>query len=211
MADWKAAIRESLVDDWAAHGEGFSGWEHADAPELVGLERWGTELAAADRRAGVAALVLAAQAGFRRVAELGGDQLESMGFYASEASHDGAPVEAQLMAAAAWVTSESESTRQAVDEGFDRARQLYVWDDDLRPSDEVSFFWYLDVGQCACAAIRRTEGDAAEGGYYEWPPEACIGRGLVVAARGLRAPGTDLATILARFRDAFERADLRTE
>ena len=202
MTTWRDELQAAAraVDDFKALAPGASGWEHADTELLVGLERWGTELAVRNRQAGVAALVLAAQAGFSRVAEAGGEELLSMGFFANEPCADGAPTEAQLMRCARWLV---DGDVDPVAAAFDPSRQLYVWDDDLRPGDEVSHYWYLDLGQCCCAAVLNQQGDAAGGGYYEWPPEVCVGRGLVVAARGLRRPGADLETIVATFRDAF--------
>ncbi len=88
-------------------------------------------------------------------------------------------------------------------EGNDPSRQLQVWDDDLRPSDDSAHWWYLDVGQCCGHAITRTTGDPRKHSYYDWDPEACVGRGLVLAVRGLRAKGADIDAILDDVRAAL--------
>ena len=87
-------------------------------------------------------------------------------------------------------------------EAFDPGRQLQVWDEDLHPTEDTPFFWYLDVGQCCCAAIMNKKGKAGET-YYEWPAEICVGRGLVLAVRGLLGPDADVDEVLADLRGAL--------
>ena len=171
-------------------------WVHADTPELAGLERWGTALATKDRQAGIAALVRAAQFGFPLALVAGGSAIVGLGFRGSEGEPiaDGAPVEVQIARASRWL--DDPSTIGAVDEAYDRTRQLNVWDDDLRPGDATAYYWYLDVGQCCCAAILRGAGDPEGTSYYEWPPATTVGRGLVIAVRGIRNEGADLDQIL---------------
>lgn len=182
---------------------GATGWEHADTPELAGLEQWGTLLARSDRFTGIGALVRVAQFGFPIAVAAGGIGLDGMGFHASEPSLDGAPVEAQIELAATWLDVPDAKHLAAVAAGNDPSRQLRMWDDDLRPSDDRAHWWYLDVGQCCGHAITRTTGDPRKDSYYDWPPEACVGRGLVVAVRGLRSKGADLRAILAAVRVAM--------
>ena len=170
-------------------------WQHADTLELVGLERWGTQLAKSDREAGVCALVLAAQHGFPRVLESGGAELDSMGFRGDEVL-DGASVESQLDRCARWVDAPTEENRQLVEHGFDPTRQLHTWDPDLLPHDAKSYFWYYELGQLASAAIVKADGDAESTSYYYWPAHVSVGRGLVVAVRGLRGEGADTAAIV---------------
>lgn len=170
-------------------------WEHADALELVGLERWGIELAKADREAGVCALVLAAQYGLPRVLVVGGAELDSMGFVGDEVL-DGASVESQLDRCAAWVDDPSATNRDRVQDGFDPTRQLHTWDPGLKPHDTKAYFWYSEIGQLASAAVVKGDGDPASTSYYYWPFEVCVGRGLVVAARGLRQEGGEVPAIL---------------
>ena len=171
-------------------------WRHADTSQLAGLERWGRALTGKDRHAGIAALVRAAQHGFSIAAVAGGGQIVGMAFRGQEGDpiFDGASVEVQIARAARWL--DDPSTIGAVDEAYDRTRQLNVWDDDLRPSDTSAYFWYLDVGQCCCAAILRGAGNPAGESYYEWPPAVTVGRGLVMAVRGIRNEGADLDQIL---------------
>jgi hypothetical protein len=171
-------------------------WLHADTPQLAGLERWGKALTAKDRHAGIAALVRAAQHGFPIAATAGGGEIVGIAFRGQEGDQivDGAAVEVQIARAARWL--DDPSTIGAVDEAYDRTRQLNVWDDDLRPSDRSAFHWYLDVGQCCCAAILRGGGNPAGDSYYEWPPPVTVGRGLVMAVRGIRNEGADLDQIL---------------
>lgn len=207
-SDWRAALR-SAVDatgpDFAAYlrGLGAKGWEHADSAELAGLEAWATDLAKRDRMAGIGALVRTAQLGIPRVLEAGGIGLDHMGFKASEPSADGAPVETQIALAAAWLDAPDAKHTAAVSAGNDPSRQLQVWDDDLRPSDDSAHWWYSDVGQCCGHAITRTKGDPAKDSYYDWPSETCVGRGLVIAVRGLRGVGADLGAILRDVRSAL--------
>ena len=86
---------------------------------------------------------------------------------------------------------------------IDPTRQQHVWDDDLRPEDEHAYFWYLEVGQCCGLAITRDGGDPASGSSYDWDGATCVGRGLVLAVRGLRMPGVDLGALLADVRGAL--------
>lgn len=177
-----------------------SAWSFADGPELNGLEKWGKALAHIDRRAGIRALVAAALHGFPKVVEAGGDALNDLGFLGKDEDTihggDGAPVEAQLARAVRWLDNPSEANRAAIVSAYDRTRQLNVWDDDLLPSPQEQFYWYLEVGQCACAAILNDEKPGTEDSYYGWSPATCIARGLVVAARGLRQPGADFDGVL---------------
>ena len=87
-------------------------------------------------------------------------------------------------------------TLRGVDEAFVRTRQLSISDEELLPPDSEAYRWYLDVGQCCCAAILHRDGDPEGGSYYEWPPEVTVGRGLVMAVRGIRSEGADLDQIL---------------
>ena len=50
--------------------------------------------------------------------------------------------------------------------------------------------------RCACAAILNDEKPGTEESYYGWSPSTCVGRGLVIAARGLRPPGSDIDLVL---------------
>lgn len=208
LTDWRSRLRAEVAatgPDFAAYlgGLGATGWAYADAPELAGLEAWGTALARRDHRAGVGALVRVAQLGLPRVLAAGGDALENMGFRASEPQADGAPVEAQLALAAAWLDAPDAAHVAAVRGGIDPTRQLHAWDDDLRPEDEHAYFWYLEVGQCCGLAITRDGGDPASGSSYDWDGATCVGRGLVLAVRGLRLPGVDLGALIADVRGAL--------
>jgi hypothetical protein len=183
-----AAMTLETLRTLAAAAESAA-WEHADDPLLVGLERWGRMLAAADRTAALRVLVAAAQRGFDRIAERSAPALADVGFFGAEDDEilDGAAVQVQLARVAAWLDA-PEATRAKVDEAYDRTRQLVVWDDDLMPAENESYFWYLDIGQLCCAAVLNSPTLSGEhGDYYGWPPEVCIARGLVVAVRGLRS------------------------
>ncbi len=208
LADWRVTLRAEV----GATGGSFAdylrgleaiGWEHADTPELAGLERWGIELTKRDRRVGIGALVRVAQHGFPIAAAAGGIGLDGMGFHASEGSMDGAPVEKQIQLAAAWLDAPDAAHLAAVAEGNDPSRQLQVWDDDLRPGDDSAHWWYLDVGQCCGHAITQRTGDPRKDSYYDWDPAACVGRGLVLAVRGLRSKGASIDAILERVRAAL--------
>jgi hypothetical protein len=204
-SDWRADLRAAVVDtgpELAGYlaGLGAAGWEHADAPELAGLEQWGTELARRNRRAGIGALVRVAQYGLPIALDRGGTGLECMGFKAGEACADGAPVETQIERAAAWLDAPGPETLAAVVAANDPGRQLQIWDDDLIPNDDRAHWWYQDVGQCCGYAITRRAGASSGTSYYQWPPETCVGRGLVAAVRGLRCTGVKLTELLAEVR-----------
>jgi hypothetical protein len=204
VATWRDALNAAVPStgvDFATVLRALSSespWSHADTPELVGLERWGRELAQRDRIAGIAALVVAAQHGFPIAAEAGGSLIADVGFRGSEEDPilDGASVEVQIARARAWLDMPGPISEQKVDEAFDHTRQLNVWDDELRPADDSSFYWYLDLGQCCCAAILDVGSNPTGGSYYEWPTPTTVGRGLVIAARGLRSPGKSIAKIV---------------
>jgi len=196
LRDALAWVEDFVVECTRLAGEdGPLPWPHADMPELVGLERWGTQLAKSDREAGVCALVLAAQHGFPRVLAAGGSELAGMGYRGDEGI-DGASVEVQLDRCARWVDDPTEANRQAVQDGIDPTRQLHTWDRDLLPPDAKAFRWYAEIGQLASVAIVKGDGDPASTSYYYWPAEVSAGRGLVVAARGLRTAGSDIEAIL---------------
>jgi hypothetical protein len=207
-SDWRADLRrevEATGPDFAAYLAALHarGWHHADTPELAGLERWGTELAQRNRRAGIGALVRGAQHGLPIVLDRGGTGLEGVGFHAADAGVDGAPVETQIARAAAWLDCPDAAHLEAIAHANDPTRQLQIWDDDLIPNDDRAHWWYLDVGQCCGYAITRTGGTPAAHSYYEWPPETCVGRGLVIAVRGLREPRASIASILRDLRAAL--------
>jgi len=168
-------------------------WEHADTPELIGLERWGTELAERDHRLVLAALIAAAQCGFPIAMAVAGDAVDGMGFHASEPHGDGAPVETQIAVVARWLGDPTKDVTQSVAKAYDRTRQLHAWDGELNPPDDQAYFWYLEVGQCCCAATLAGGNDPDGDSYYDWPVAVTIGRGLVMAARGIRFPGTTSA------------------
>ena len=153
--------------------------------------------------AGIGALVRTAQHGYPMAIAAGGIGLENMGFHASEGSMDGAPVETQIALAAAWLDAPDRAHLAAVAGGNDPSRQLQIWDDDLRPPDDRAHWWYSDVGQCCGHAITQATGNPRGDSYYEWPPETCVGRGLVIAVRGLRQKGANLDAILAGVRAAL--------
>jgi hypothetical protein len=163
-------LRDALawVEDFAVECERLGAddtptpWLHADTKPLVGLERWGTQLATTDREAAICALVLAAQHGFPRVLEEAGAMLEGHGLRSSEQVLDGASAETQIDLCARWVDDPSEANRQAVQDGFDPTRQLHVWDPEMLPARGTAFYWYTEVGQMlgagslsSCAGSRR--------------------------------------------------------
>jgi hypothetical protein len=186
-----------LPDDFAAYcaergASAEDAWEVADTDELRGLEAWGKELANRDRRLGVAALVAAARSGFARAMKKAGTNADNMGFHASEPHMDGAPVETQIERGAAWLSDPSEAKLEAVVASLDPSRQLNVWDEDLLPqTDDQNWFWYSEVGQCVAHAISGQGGEAEGTTYYEWTPALSVGRGLVMAVRGLRTGKND--------------------
>jgi hypothetical protein len=126
-----------------------------------------------------------------------------MGFRAGEPCADGAPVETQIERAAAWLDTPDQAHLAAVIAANDLSRQLQIWDEDLIPNDDRAHWWYQDVGQCCGYAITRKTGSASGKSYYQWPPETCVGRGLVVAVRGLRCRGVRLADLWAEVRAAL--------
>lgn len=206
--DWRPVLRaavEATGPDFFRYLAAWDarGWEHADSHALEGLEHWGTELARADLRAGLGALVRVAQHGLPIVLDRGGIGLEGMGFRAGEPCGDGQPVEEQLARVAAWLDSPDETHRHAVVAAQDRARQAFIWDDDLLPNDDRAHWWYVDVGQCCAYAVTRVGGIDEGRSYYQWPAETCVGRGLVIAVRGLRCRGAALADILRDVRGAL--------
>ena len=205
---WRDRLRAAVLatgPDFAAYLRSLdaSGWEHADSPELAGLEQWGTQLATRDRMVGIGALVRAAQHGYPQAIAAGGIGLDDMGFHASEGAMDGAPVETQIALAAAWLDAPDRARLAAVLAGNDPSRQLLIWDDDLRPPDDRAHWWYSDVGQCCGYAITTKKTNANGDGYYEWPSEICVGHGLVIAVRGLREKGANIDAILAGVRAAL--------
>ena len=116
-----------------------------------------------DPRVGIGMLVRVAQTAFPLVAAVGADRLTGSEFFADddiggEPVVDGAPLEVQLATLMSWL--EGETDEQAIAAVYDRTRQLYVWDDDIRPPDEQSFMWFTEVGQCACAALLNPGGNA---------------------------------------------------
>ncbi len=180
----------------------FVPWRHSTTPALVGLEYFGAGTmlphAQFNARVGIGMLVRVAQTAFPIVAAAGGKALAGAAFFAdddigNEPGVDGAPLETQLATLMAWLEQEAEV--QAVDAVFDRTRQLYVWDDDIRPLDDQAFMWLTEVGQCACAAVINPGGDATDRGYYGWPADVCVGRGLVAAVRAVTPPGSDVTAI----------------
>lgn len=198
--NWKAAVREEIAklpNGLAAYcvqrgKTATDAWEVADSDALRGLEAWGTELAHRDRRLGVAVLVGVAQIGYPRAMKAAGSKADNMGFHASEGSMDGAPVETQIARGAAWAADPSDQKFDEVVAGLDPSRQLNVWDEDLLPqSDEDGWFWYSEVGQCIAHAISGEGGDPEGTSYYEWTPAQSVGRGLVMAIRGIRKNNND--------------------
>ncbi len=183
-------------------------WPHADEALLVGLERWGRELAARDLRAAVIALCAAAQHGFPKVVAAGGDDIVGMGFTTDDPTDDGAPVEAQLALAAAQARAATVDA-DALAGAFDPARQLHIWSEDLLPTDATAFQWYYEVGQCALAALRDDDGvdlDDENESYYYWSRPVAVARGLVIAARGLRQTAVDLDEVIEALGAAIARA-----
>lgn len=180
----------------------FTPWKHSTTRALMGLEQfgWSTMLPypGNDGRVGVGLLVRVAQTAFPLVAAVGGQELSSAAFFAdhdavAESEADGAPLETQLATLMSWLDEDADE--KAVAAVYDRTRQLYVWDDDIRPSYDQSFMWLTEVGQCACAALMNEDGDPNDRGYYGWPPGACVGRGLVATIRALTPTGADVAGV----------------
>lgn len=201
VPDWRPVLR-AAVDATGADFHAYlaahdaRGWEHADSHALEGLEHWGTELARRDLRAGIGALVRVAQHGLPIALERGGIGLEGMGLRAGDTCGDGEPVEVQLARVAAWLDAPDETHRHSVVAAQDRGRQAFIWDDDLLPNDDRAHWWYVDVGQCCAYAVTRVGGLADGPSYYQWPAEVCVGRGLVLAVRGLRCRGAVIADVL---------------
>ncbi len=61
LDDWRETLRAEVAATGGSFGDYLRGldavgWEHADTPELAGLERWGIEVTKRDRRRCVAGL-----------------------------------------------------------------------------------------------------------------------------------------------------------
>jgi len=184
-------------------------WPHADDPLLIGLERWGRALGERDLAAAALALVAAAQHGLPIARAAGGAAFDELAVFEDVEAEDGAAIEAQLAIAAAHARAGTAASQAVVDSSFDRGMQLNIWSDDLLPTEEGAYCWYLEVGQCALAALRSDDGhevDDAHESYYYWTRPVVIGRGLVVAARGLRLPGVALDEIVAALGQAIAAA-----
>lgn len=175
----------------------FVPWIHSTTPALVGLENFGfaAMTPSVSPYVGIGVLVRVARAAFPLVAKIGGDQLAAAAFFADgelddDPTGDGAPLETQLAILEKWL--EREVDDRAIEAIYDRTRQFYVWDDEIRPSDNQAFMWLTEVGQCACAAILNKGGDQSDRGYYGWPSGVSVGRGLVAVVRALTPSGANV-------------------
>jgi hypothetical protein len=182
---------------WLQTQPGDEPWAHADTPELAGLEQWAKAIAGLDRALALQALLRAARFALGRiVAEIPSGMLVEMGVTRDAPSKDGAPVETQLDRCEAYLSRNA--TFDEVQAAFDPTRQLNVWDDDLRPTEQNAWFWITEVGQCCCSAILRGDKETATtaSSYDGWSWRDCIARGFVVAVRAVRRDRAETAGII---------------
>jgi hypothetical protein len=211
--DWRRQVRDGLSQvngDFSAYLRVLaprppSRWAYADTVELAGLEAWGTDLCLRNRTAGVGALVLATEHALPRAIAAAGAMAMDAGMTAGPdtPAMDGAPADVQLERVVAFMDDPTDDNHAAVNGAFDPTRQLHIWDDDLRPAEAQSYLWATELGQLCCAAVLRDGGRPGDGSYYVWPPETCVGRGLVVAARTLCRPPMSQGDVLDNLHGAL--------
>lgn len=186
-------------------------WEHSIEPEERGLEVWVYQLARFGRRAYTTAAAAAARYAYPVSLERGGEMARECGFHENSPSMDGEPPGLQLKRVETWLASPSADTLQAVHASIDPSRQLNVWDEDLYPSDDGMWFWFLEVAQLVAYAATVPEewsdGDVAES--YTWPAQVCAARTVVCALKTIRTPGGDIGNdtknLAFAIADAFDK------
>ena len=84
---------------------------------------------------------------------------------------------------------------------FDTTRQVPIWQSQAI-DDAQAYRWHAELGQLCLAAILRpaNSGRADSHSYQAWPSEHCVGRGMVVALRGMRRPGVASAVLVQQLR-----------
>ena len=150
----------------------LSSWEHALTEEERGLELWVHSFTEFGRSAIVAAAAAAARLVYPGIVERAGDEAIEFGISEDAPSMDGESLGKQLHRVESWLSSPDDETSSALRNAFDPTRQMTVWDDDLRPPDDlfdVSWHWFMEVGQlCLGACLHEMDGEAEGSSYYAW-------------------------------------------
>lgn len=177
-------------------------WAHADDPVLKGLEHWATDMAIQDRDAGTAFVVATAALVIPHGVAAAGSEAASLGLTrAGWTRNAGAPAEEQILRASELFVDASDAAFEAVQRSFDTSRQQPIWQQ--APIDDAhAYRWHAELGQLCLAAILRpaNSGRADSHSYQAWPSEHCVGRGVVVALRGMRRPGVTSAMLIQQLR-----------
>jgi hypothetical protein len=188
-------------------------WEHSVLPEEIGLERWVRSFTPFGREVLATVAVAAARTAYPSVVVRAGEDAQSFGIAEDASSLDGEALGMQVRRVEAWLASPGDVTREALAAAFDPTRQLLIWDDDLRPSEDeydASWQWFLEVGQlCVATCLRPMDSESTHSSYYWWAAPDCAARAVVCSLKALRAPGSiakDIAAIGRAVAQAFADA-----
>jgi hypothetical protein len=187
-------------------------WTYSIEPEERGLEVWVHRLAQSGRRAYTTAAAAAARYVYPISIERGGEMAHEYGFHEDDISMDGEPPGMQVKRVETWLESPTEDNLLAVEISIDPSRQLNVWDDDLYPSDDDMWFWFLEVAHLTALAATAPEewGDGRVEESYTWPAQVCAARAVVCALKTIRTPDGDIASdtriLASAIADAFHKA-----
>ena len=164
-------------------------WEHCSGPLECGLETWMLSLSEFGRPTYSKAAAVAGRMTYPVALQRGGDMAEI--FQENSPSLDGAPAGMQIRLVENWLENPTNENLELVKEGSDPSRQLNIWDEDLYPSDDMMWMWFLEVGQLTTYSVVADE-DIKSRPTKEpntWPPSLCAARSVVCAAKTLRLPG----------------------
>ena len=168
-------------------------WEHSEQVVEKGMEIWIHSLSQFGSKVCLHAASAAGRYAYPFVVERGGEMALECGIFEESSSMDGESAGKQLRRVEAWLADVTEENRVAVEHSIDFSRQQQVWDEDLYPSDDFMWFWFLEVGQlCAQACICPDDQPHEEGvGPHTWSRSFLAARATVCAAKSIQMQNGD--------------------
>ena len=168
-------------------------WEHSEQVVEKGMEIWIHSLSQFGSKVCLHAASAAGRYAYPFVVERGGEMALECGVLEESLSMDGESAGKQLRRVEAWLADATEENRVAVEQSIDPSRQLQVWDEDLYPTDDLMWFWFLEVGQlCAQACICPNDQPHEECAEpYTWSRSFLAARAAICASKSIQVPNGD--------------------
>jgi hypothetical protein len=179
----------------AAKRDGVEYWEHAETEHERAIEAMVLELArAVERKVLARGLVACARLAHPLALAAGAVEAADWGLGVfDDNGHDPTSM-AQIEVLEAWITDPSEATLAAVKRKIDQARQLQIWDEDVRPPPGEGWAYIVEVTDLMLRFAVQSDDGLPNGTLpFRWPAAYAGARSVVCAHKVLVTPDRSAA------------------